>query len=130
MTVEGTLNIQWEASTDIWNSSTPVKYAVYYSDDEGVTWYELAVDLEITEFVWITTGVDDGVYKIKVVAYTDDGLIKIDIISIDIQNQITTTTTGTPTTTTTSTSSTTPGFSVLLVIGCCIALLSKRRKWF
>jgi len=141
MNVEGTLNIQWEASTDIWNSSTPVKYSVYYSADEGLTWYELAVDLEMTAYVWITTEVDNGVYKIKVVSYTDDGLMKIDIISITIQNQITTTTaeipttittttTGTSTKTTTSSSSKTPGFSVLIVIGCCIVLILKRRKWF
>ncbi len=150
-TIGGTINIFWDASVDIWNSSTPVLYSVYYSSDDGTTWHEIAVDISVTDQIWPSNNVNDGDYLIKVVAYTANGLVKENIVSFTVQNTITSTTEN-PTTTTTATTTTTettspsdttdgntsstaptgsisPGFTLLPLFYCSIIFIFlKKRK--
>ena len=138
-TLGGSINIQWDPAIDLWNSSSSTKYTVFYSTDDGLTWLEIAVDITATSSVWITEGLEDGTYLIKVIATSEEDLTSKHVISIIIQNIVPTTETTSDTevtasntteteTTTTVSRTTTPGFSIIILLGYCMVFILKRKK--
>jgi hypothetical protein len=84
--LQGTVTIQWSASTDSLGQN--ITYSVHYSTDNGLHWEEIASELTTTSYDWNTTNLPDGHnYKIKVNATSFSGLSKETIfpnnISID-----------------------------------------------
>ena len=67
------LTIQWNELFDTLDH--PINYSVYYSDDGGENWVELAVDLTETSYEWNVTEVPKGSnYLIMVIANCSAGL--------------------------------------------------------
>jgi parallel beta-helix repeat protein len=106
--LNGTIQIQWNASEDSLNHL--VTYSIYFSFDNGITWFELVSNLTSNTYTWNTSIVADGSnYLIKVKAICLEGLISEDISDgvFTVQNIISNTTTPTTTTAPTTTTSTT-----------------------
>ena len=106
-TLNGTVTITWQASTDSWSHS--VSYDLYYSNDSGITWSLLAKGLTTTSYQWNTNSIPDGTtYRVKVVAKDGKGLTAEDTSTTDftIMNAPSTMT-SMPTTTSPQSSSTT-----------------------
>ncbi len=104
--LNGTIQIQWNAAEDSLNHL--VTYSVYFSFDNGFTWFELVSNLTASYFTWNTSTVADGAtYLIRVKAICEEDLFSEDISDgvFTIQNIITTTTTPPITTTSTTTTS-------------------------
>lgn len=156
--VAGIITIEWTAVVDVWYGSVPVTYAVYYSPNAGSTWVELVGSTSLTTFHWDTTTIVDGSnYLIKIVATSDQGLVREALSStvFAVVNTIipTTVPTTTPTTTeftteissepttkptsegftTIETSSTkpsgsAPGWTILTLILSLVLIMRKRRR--
>ena len=110
-TLKGSTQILWSEAEDSLNHS--VTYSVYFSFDNGVTWFEIATSLTSLSFTWNTTSVADGTnYLIKIKAICEQGLVAEDVSDkvFTIQNVIPSSTTtisstSKPDETTTSTTS-------------------------
>ncbi len=71
--LSGIVTIYWMSSIDTWGYL--VSYSLYYSNDSGVTWNLLVMDLTVTSYDWQTGGVLDGSnYLLKVEAISSGGL--------------------------------------------------------
>jgi parallel beta-helix repeat protein len=136
-TLKGSTQILWNEVEDSLNHS--VTYSIYFSFDNGITWFEIATGLTSPTFIWNTTSVADGSnYLIKVKAICVEGLVTEDISdeSFTIQNIISTgtttiSTTSEPdetTTTTTSKSSSFPNTISVLIIIFSFVLVIRRQK--
>ena len=67
-TLSGLVPVSWEESIDSWCYS--VSYSIYYSDDNGTNWVQLAMGLTGLTFNWNTNLVADGdTYTLKVISY-------------------------------------------------------------
>ncbi len=103
-TLNGTITITWQASTDSWGHQAT--YTLYYTTDAGNNWNLLASDITATNYDWDTTTVPDGTtYLLKVVSYDGHGFNIEDTSdgTFSIQNSIS----SSPTTTTSTVSSST-----------------------
>ncbi|MFX0209735.1 MAG: right-handed parallel beta-helix repeat-containing protein [Candidatus Hodarchaeota archaeon] len=73
-TLKGSTQIQWSEAEDSLNHT--VTYSIYFSFNNGITWFEIATGLTSCTFTWDTTSVADGSnYLIKVKAMCNQGLI-------------------------------------------------------
>ncbi len=77
-TLSGTVEIKWNGSVDSLGHS--VYYSLYYTPDNGTTWTALVVNTTTTSFLWDTTTVLNGTYKLKLVA-TDFHGLQVEIVS-------------------------------------------------
>jgi hypothetical protein len=85
--LNGTVIIQWMNVTDPLGHL--VAYKVYYSDNYGALWTQLALGLITTSYFWDTATIPDGTsYLIKVEAVCSEGLTSEDTsdASFTIQN--------------------------------------------
>jgi parallel beta-helix repeat protein len=111
-TLKGSIQINWNEADDSLNHT--VTYSIYFSFDNGFTWFELATSHTFLTFTWNTTSVADGSnYLIKINAICIEGLVAEDISDgiFTIQNFVTTTTTSTTTSTTITTTMSTTTFT-------------------
>jgi parallel beta-helix repeat protein len=136
-TLKGSTQIQWSEAEDSLNHI--VTYSIYFSFDNGITWFEIATNLTFLIFTWNTTSVADGSnYLIKVKTICVEGLVAEDISDevFVIQNIIPTSTTTTSTTTITTTIITTTTrpvlgfslFSVITGISTAVVILWRKRS--
>ncbi|MFX1256008.1 MAG: right-handed parallel beta-helix repeat-containing protein [Promethearchaeota archaeon] len=63
-------------------------YSIYYSNDSGITWSELASELTGSSFQWDTSTLSDGYYQVKVVANCSAGFTTEGISSLIIHNNL------------------------------------------
>lgn len=68
--VDGTITIQWEESHD--RLYRDIVYNVYYSDDNGITWYMLYSNVDSNVITLDTSILSNGNYLIGVEAYNGD----------------------------------------------------------
>ncbi|MFX0086433.1 MAG: hypothetical protein ACFFAU_12255, partial [Candidatus Hodarchaeota archaeon] len=102
--LNGTIQIQWNSVEDSLNHF--ITYSVYFSFDNGITWFELVSNLTSNFFTWNTSSIADGSnYIIRVKANCEADLYSEDRSDgvFTIQNIIPATTTIPPTTTTITT---------------------------
>jgi parallel beta-helix repeat protein len=75
--ISGTIDIVWSPAIDSWQHD--VTYTVFYSDDDGVHWFDLVTDYTETSYEWDTSTVSDGdLYLIKVLAECSEGTLMED----------------------------------------------------
>lgn len=104
----GSTKIYWENAIDSLTHS--VTYDLHYSTDGGISWQTITSDLTSNSYNWDTTTVNDGIYKIKIIASCSEGLNSEDISAgtFEINNgQVSSTTTDQTTNTDTTSISTT-----------------------
>ncbi|MHA2032057.1 MAG: right-handed parallel beta-helix repeat-containing protein, partial [Candidatus Kariarchaeaceae archaeon] len=66
-TLKGIITIQWENALDSFGYE--ITYSVFYSNNDGITWYKLTETLKETLYSWDTTFTIDGSeYLVKIVA--------------------------------------------------------------
>ncbi len=65
------VNITWKPSLD--TKHHPIKYHVFYSDDGGFGWRQLAANLVTSSYLWNTSSIEFGTFLIKVVAEDELG---------------------------------------------------------
>ncbi|MFX1548161.1 MAG: NosD domain-containing protein [Promethearchaeota archaeon] len=92
-TLKGSTQIYWTETEDSLNHT--IIYSIYFSFNNGITWFEIATGLTSRTFTWNTTSVADGSnYLIKVKAICEEGSVVEDISDevFTIQNIVPTST--------------------------------------
>ncbi|MFW9847742.1 MAG: right-handed parallel beta-helix repeat-containing protein [Candidatus Thorarchaeota archaeon] len=68
--INESITIIWDESRDSWEDN--VTYTLYFSNNGGSTWYEIATGLEVTSYFWDPTPLADSTeFMIRVVATCD-----------------------------------------------------------
>ncbi|MFX1284770.1 MAG: BMP family ABC transporter substrate-binding protein [Promethearchaeota archaeon] len=114
--LEGIINIQWTSSIDTYGH--PLTYTLYFSNDSGSTWIELASELTGTNYSWDLSNIYNGTsIRFKIQALDNVGfksttfsLVQYIVINPDLIHLPPTSTSPTSTSpSSTSPSSTSPG---------------------
>ncbi|MFX1284863.1 MAG: right-handed parallel beta-helix repeat-containing protein [Promethearchaeota archaeon] len=90
-TLSGNVTIQWTAASDPLNNL--FTYNLYYSLNNGVSWIEIAKDLDVTSYLWNTlTLTNSSNYLLKITAFYQEVTYKeVRIILEDISDDFFTT---------------------------------------
>ncbi len=95
----GKITIDWETSDDSWDHN--ITYSVYYSPNNGIDWFLIAMNLNESNYAWETNLYSNlATYTIRVVSRCSDELIMEDSSDGPFSISNPTPTTVTPTTTT------------------------------
>jgi len=87
--LQGVVTIEWDPAIDSLGHN--VSYSIYFSTDNGATWYLIVTNITTTTFTWNTSTVIDGTnYLLKIEAEDGYGLSLIDLTddSFEIANNI------------------------------------------